>query len=155
RPAREEVAMRLERAADVVPRRLAREDEVVESAEQTKGEVPRQLGCDVADPRIVREPATEICVQRRAALAVDRLPLEDLGLTRYFASADLACWTISPNFAGSLTARSASTFRSRSISAAFRPAMNWLYDSPFARAPALMRMIQSFRNSRFLTLRSR
>jgi hypothetical protein len=45
--------------------------------------------------------------------------------------------------------------RSSSISAAFRPAMNWLYESPFARAPALMRMIQSFRNSRFRTLRSR
>ena len=33
--------------------------------------------------------------------------------------------------------------------------MNWLYESPCARAPALMRMIHSRRNVRFLFLRSR
>jgi hypothetical protein len=118
--------MLLERGADVVPRRLTGEHEVVQAAEQPQREVPRQVGRDLADPRVVREPPTQFCVERRAAVAIGRLPLEDLRLPRYFASADLACSTISPNFAGSATARSASTLRSRSISAAFRPAMNWL-----------------------------
>ena len=76
-------------------------------------------------------------------------------LARQAASADLACSASLPNAAGSLIARSASTLRSSSTFAAFRPEMNWLYESPFARAPALMRMIQSRRNSRFLFLRSR
>src|SRR5262249_49560781 len=143
RPAPQERAVLDERRADVVPARLAREHEVVQPAEQAEREVPDEVGSDVADPRVLREPATQCCVERRAAVAVDGLPLEDLGLPRYFASADFACSAISPNLAGSETARSASTLRSRSISAAFRPAMNWLYERPFARAPALIRMIQS------------
>ena len=52
--------MRLERAADVVPRRLPREDEVVEPAEQAQREVPRQLGRELADSRIAREPAKRV-----------------------------------------------------------------------------------------------
>src|SRR5918992_4839890 len=70
-------------------------------------------------------------------------------------NADFAFSAIDPNACGSLTARSASTFRSSSISAFFSPAMNWLYESPLARAPALIRMIQRRRNVRFLFLRSR
>src|SRR6266550_7164761 len=58
-------------------------------------------------------------------------------------SADLAFSAIAPKACGSLTARSASTLRSSSISAFFKPATNWLYESPFARAAALIRMIQS------------
>jgi hypothetical protein len=71
------------------------------------------------------------------------------------ASAALACSAMAPNAAGSLTARSASTFRSSSIPAFEQPCTNWLYESPFARAAALIRVIQSFRNSRFRTFRSR
>jgi hypothetical protein len=36
-----------------------------------------------------------------------------------------------------------------------QPLMNWLYERPFARAAALMRVIQSWRKVRFLTFRSR
>ena len=36
-----------------------------------------------------------------------------------------------------------------------QPWTNWLYERSFARAAALMRVIQSFRNSRFRTFRSR
>ena len=42
------------------------------------------------------------------------------------ASADLAFSAIAPKACGSLTARSASTLRSSSISAFFKPATNWL-----------------------------
>src|SRR6266540_2791318 len=71
------------------------------------------------------------------------------------ASADFACSAIAPNAAGSLTARSASTFRSSSMPACLQPAMNWLYERSCCRAAALMRMIQSRRNVRFFALRSR
>jgi hypothetical protein len=115
-----------ERGVDVAPRRLVREDEVVQAAEQPERVVPVEVGIEIADPRILREPATQIRVERRPAVAVDGLAAEDLRLPCYLASAALACSAISPNFAGSVVARSASTLRSRSISAAFRPAMNWL-----------------------------
>jgi hypothetical protein len=42
------------------------------------------------------------------------------------ANADLAFSAIAPKACGSLTARSASTLRSSSISAFFKPATNWL-----------------------------
>ena len=71
------------------------------------------------------------------------------------ASAAFACSATAVNAAGSATARSASTLRSSSMPALCSPAMNWLYESPFARAAALMRTIQSWRNVRFLFLRSR
>jgi hypothetical protein len=45
-------------------------------------------------------------------------------------SAALACSAIAPNAAGSLTARSASTFRSSSMPALPQPWTNWLYDRP-------------------------
>jgi hypothetical protein len=83
--------------------------------------------------------------------------LEPLVVARgeQFCSAAFACSAIAPKAAGSLTARSASTFRSSSIPAFEQPCTNWLYESPFARAAALIRVIQSFRNSRFRTFRSR
>jgi hypothetical protein len=59
------------------------------------------------------------------------------------------------NAAGSDTAKSASVFRSSSISAALQPAMNWLYERPFARAAALIRWIQRLRKVRFFAFRSR
>src|SRR4051812_3066415 len=71
------------------------------------------------------------------------------------ASAAFACSTIWPNAPGSLTARSASTLRSSSMPAFEQPFTNWLYERPFARAAALIRMIQRRRKSRFLFLRSR
>jgi hypothetical protein len=72
-----------------------------------------------------------------------------------FSSAALACSATIEKAAGSLTASSARDLRSSSISALCSPEMNWLYYIPFARAAALMRMIQSWRNVRFLFLRSR
>src|SRR5690349_9368308 len=129
----------------------------MQSGEQPEWEIPFEVGCNAGDTRVAGQLAAYTRIQRRAAVAVDGLPLEDLALspTVYLASAAFACCTISPNFAGSAIARSARTLRSSSTFAAFRPAMNWLYDNPFARAPALMRMIPSFRNSRLRTLRSR
>jgi hypothetical protein len=79
----------------------------------------------------------------------------DQACSAVFCSAVFACSAIAPNATGSLTARSASTFRSSSIPAFVQPCTNWLYESPFARAAALIRVIQSFRNSRFRTFRSR
>ncbi len=117
-----------ERAADVDPPRLTGEHEVMERAEQAKRKVPVEVGGDLGNKRVVREAAAEIRVELRAAVAVAGLPAEDLRLPVYFAvaSAAFACSTNSANFAGSTTARSARTLRSSSISAAFRPEMNWL-----------------------------
>src|SRR5262249_47614499 len=96
--------------------------------------------------------------------AVARLAEEDLLLAAGCAqaaavdcasSADFACAASSANAAGSRAAMSASTLRSSSTFAAFMPAMNWLYERPLARAPALMRMIQSRRKARLRFFRSR
>ena len=127
-PALQELRVLLERDADLVPRGVTGEHEIVQTAEETQRKVPREIGRDRADPRIFREPATKVGVERRAAVAVRRLPLEDLALPGYFAaaSADLACSTISLNLPGSVAARSASTFRSSSTFAIFKPDMNWL-----------------------------
>ena len=59
------------------------------------------------------------------------------------------------NAALSLIAISDSTLRSRSIPLAPSAAMNRLYWTPCARQAALMRAIQSWRNSRFRLRRSR
>src|SRR5579862_2492009 len=67
--------------------------------------------------------------------------------------AALAFSTSKPNPAASPAATSASTLRSSSMPAAFRPCMNLLYEMPACRQPALMRTIHSARNSRFLFLR--
>jgi hypothetical protein len=48
----------LEGSADVIPRRLLREDEVVQAAEQAQRQVPGEIGSDVADSRVIREPTT-------------------------------------------------------------------------------------------------
>src|SRR5581483_7238241 len=153
----EQLALVGQRGIDVVPARPAAEHEVVQPAEQAQRQVPAKVGRKLADPPVDGEAPAELRIERRAAIAELRLPVEDRGLAVYFAcaSAAFACSASSPNFAGSLTARSARILRSSSTSAAFSPATNWLYESPFARAPALMRMIQRRRNSRFRTLRSR
>src|SRR4029079_18980771 len=65
------------------------------------------------------------------------------------------CSTTLRNPAGSRTAMSASTLRSRSMPASFRPLISRLYEMPFRRAAALIRMIQRRRKSRFLLRRSR
>src|SRR5581483_1016228 len=139
----------------VVPRRLAAEDEVVHAAEEPQREVPAQVGRKRRDARVVGEPRRQRRVHRRARLEVGRLAAEDLFLPGQPGSADFACSASFPNATGSLMARSERTLRSSSTPASFRPEMNWLYERPFARAPALMRMIQSRRNVRFLTFRSR
>src|SRR5262249_59008439 len=71
------------------------------------------------------------------------------------SSADFAFSATAAKASGSETARSASTLRSSAISAFRQPAMNWLYESPFCRAAALIRRIQSRRNSRLRFFRSR
>jgi hypothetical protein len=67
----------------VVPRRLAAEHEEVQASEKAKRRVPRRLAPDdLGDGRIVREPAAEVDVERRAALALPGLLLEDLSLSQ-------------------------------------------------------------------------
>src|SRR5205814_498339 len=119
--------------------------------------VPRPLLHELVDDRLLRAAARKPRVHRRAkGSEMLRLPAEERGLlAQAFSSAERACSAILPNAAGSLTARSASTFRSSGISALRSPATNWLYDMPSRRAAALMRMIQSRRKVRFLFLRSR
>jgi hypothetical protein len=56
--------MLLERAPDVVPRGLTGKDEIVQPAEEPQRQVPDEIGSDVVDPRIFREPTTELRVQR-------------------------------------------------------------------------------------------
>jgi hypothetical protein len=63
-----------------VPRRLASEDEIVQPAEQPQRQVPLEIGCDAGDPRVAGELTTDAGVQRRAAVAIDGLSLEDLPL---------------------------------------------------------------------------
>src|SRR5207253_10620682 len=125
--------------------------EVMQPREKLQGVTPVDLG---RQERLVRELERKPLVQRRLAREVARLELERLP-TGQVCSAAFACSAIAPNAAGSLTARSASTFRSSSMPAFEQPCTNWLYESPFARAAALIRMIHSRRNSRFLFLRSR
>ena len=87
---------------------------------------------------------------REAGIDLDRKVLAELAV-----SDPAAFKAIAPNAAGSLTARSASTFRSSSMPAFEQPCTNWLYESPFSRAAALMRMIQRLRIVRLRALRSR
>src|SRR5208337_241360 len=57
--------------------------------------------------------------------------------------------------AGSVIARSARIFRSIPTPVFVRPAINLLYVTPFKRAAAFMRAIQSLRKSRLRAFRSR
>src|SRR5205807_252321 len=133
-----------------------RKRQVMQPAQQTDGNVPPYVPDDRLDRRIFGKAPADIGIERRAAaLAGIGLPEERLRELRVqtFSSADFACSAMAPKACGSRTARSASTLRSSSIPAVFKPAMNWLYERPFARAPALIRMIQSRRKVRFLFLR--
>src|SRR5262249_3358960 len=100
------------------------------------------------------ERARELVDRRGDARGVAGSRRSD-GEAQLASSAALAFSATALNPAGSLTAMSASTLRSSSISAFLQPATNWLYESPSCRAAALMRMIQSERIVRLRTLRSR
>src|SRR3954453_848959 len=145
------------------------EREKVQAAEESDRRIPPHLTDDRLHPPLGptaegspppggREPGADVGIQRRAA-ALARLRLMQEGFlelgVQAVSSADFACSAIAPNACGSLTASSARTFRSSSMSAFFSPAINWLYERPLARAPALIRMIQSRRKVRFFALRSR
>src|SRR5262249_2648596 len=134
------------------------EREVVEPAEETNRNIPANLADDRLDRRILRQPTADPGIEARAAPPAGvGLPEERLCevAPQVFSRADFACSASAPNACGSLTASSASTLRSSSMLAFFIPATNWLYERPLARAPALIRMIQSRRNVRFFALRSR
>src|SRR5262249_47677011 len=93
----EERCLPLERAGDVVPRRLPREHEVVQAAEQTERDVPRdRLRQDRVEPTLADELTEQRRVQGRPAVAERGLPLEGLGPAGYFAAASavFACSTI-------------------------------------------------------------
>eukprot|EP00622_Pseudochattonella_farcimen_P001726 FR736493.1.p1 GENE.FR736493.1~~FR736493.1.p1 ORF type:complete len:194 (-),score=23.71 FR736493.1:398-979(-) len=64
-------------------------------------------------------------------------------------------WTTALNDSGSVTARSARTFRFSSMRASPIPAIKREYPMPCCRLAAFRRSIHVFRNSLFLTLRSR
>src|SRR6185503_18699457 len=89
--------------------------------------------------------------QAEGLAAGDGLADPDAGAAA--GAAALAVATRAANAASSRAAMSASVLRSRSTPARFSPAMNWLYEISWARAAALMRMIQSRRKSRFLRRR--
>jgi hypothetical protein len=73
REALQELRVRLE--VEIFPGGLASEDEVVEPGEQLEGRA-----ADGVRPRVVREAAAELGVERRAALAVEGLLQKDLSL---------------------------------------------------------------------------
>jgi len=53
----------------------------MQPTEQAERQIPLEIGNNTGDPRVARELPTDLRVQRRAAVAVDGLPLEDLPLT--------------------------------------------------------------------------
>jgi hypothetical protein len=103
----------------------------MEPRQQPECGVPaRRVLDEPADERLVREVTKELGVDRRPPLRLRGLVEEDLAPATQDASAALARSAILPNAAGSLTARSASTFRSSSMFAFLHPETNWLYESP-------------------------
>src|SRR5262249_17738919 len=80
------------------------------------------------------EEQPELFAPAAVVQLADELELLVVARADQLVSADLARSAIAPKACGSSTARSARTLRSSSISAFFSPAMNWLYESPFARA---------------------
>src|SRR5262249_13417985 len=123
--------------------------------EKPQRRVPRGLRSDDRRRgRIAREATAQRRVERRAAVALLGLRVEDLA-ERQACSAAFACSAIAPNACGSLTASSASTLRSSGMSALRSPDISWLYERPFCRAAALMRMIHRRRNVRFFAFLSR
>src|SRR5919204_3244816 len=103
----------------------------------------------------LRDEEAELVAPATVGELPDELELLVLPRPDQVSSAAFACAAIAPKAAGSFTARSASTFRSSAMSAFRRPATNWLYESPFARAAALIRTIQSRRKVRLRFFRSR
>lgn len=98
----------------------------MQPAEQAQREVPGTIVDELERARVRGEATAQPRVQRRPTVAKAGLTEKMLRRTSYFANAAFACAAISPNFFGSLTARSARTFRSSSTFAALSPAMNWL-----------------------------
>src|SRR5439155_20301501 len=126
---------------------------VVQSAEKPARQVPAIVRGDRCNDGVVREAPTDRCVDQRAGrlagvrLVQEMLPQPGVQAAAVFpSSAAFAFSTTAANATGSLTAMSASDLRSSSIPAACTPAMNRLYERPFARGAALMRMIQCRRN---------
>jgi hypothetical protein len=71
----QEVRVLLERGADVVPRRAAAEDEVVQAREELERCAPlRLLAEDRVDARVARQLARDACVEGRAELEPARPP---------------------------------------------------------------------------------
>ena len=97
--------------------------------------LPRDEQLDGLDSRGGRRLDQILALRDKEAELVPPAPLrqlpnelEPLVLTgsNQASSAALACAAIAPKAAGSLTARSASTFRSSAMSALRQPATNWL-----------------------------
>ena len=133
------VASRLEHSHGVAPRVEPFESASNAGCEQLQGR-SRAVVDDLPHSRLESEAAAKLGIERRAAALallrlVEKSPLELGG--QLFSSAVFACSAIFPNASGSTTAISARTLRSSSIPACRQPAMNWLYDSPWPRAPAL------------------
>ena len=121
-----------ERPWHVVPASLAAQHELVEPAQQPERPVPARRRLENAvHERLVRELGADADVERRAAARLLGLVEEELAprgrqAAVCCASAAFACSAIAANATGSLTARSASIFRSSSIPALRHPATNWL-----------------------------
>jgi hypothetical protein len=121
--------------------------------EAAKAELDEILALGGEQPRLLPVlPCGEELADEPELLVVARL---DQAAETSVSSEAFARSATTANAAGSDTARSARDLRSSSIPARRTPAMNLLYDRPLARAAALIRTIQSERNVRFLTFRSR
>ncbi len=153
------VASRLEHRHRVAPRiEPFREREVVQAAEQLQRAVPAARRRRSLARPARSEAAADLGIQRRAAaLALLRLVEENAARARRSAlrarssPARRSCRTLRGRPRRS---RREPCGRARSPPCR-QPAMNWLYDSPWPRAAALMRMIHSRRMSRLRALRSR
>src|SRR5712691_4573526 len=127
-------------------------------------------------PEVTRLDALELVRVVRAAelgdrtrnnfIQIDHLKFDYLGAVRHPSSGEGCFQYYAPSLAFawlascakavlSTTARSASTLRSTSIEAFFRPCMKAEYVMPCSRTAALMRAIQRARNCRLRCLRSR
>jgi hypothetical protein len=119
----------IECVAPAVPLQIPGEDEVVQSGDELQRCAPVVLPDEPVDSGLVGELVPQPLVERRAPRGGADLLLEDLAPLGYGAdfgapSAALACSAITPKARGSLTARSASTFRSSSIPALLQPFTN-------------------------------
>src|SRR5207248_6326362 len=101
--AADERSVLLERGVDVAPRCLFGEHEVVQGGRELERRAPAELVEELIDPRVVREAAPQLFVERRAAVGRADL-IEKRLAAQARSSADFAWLARAPKACGSLTA---------------------------------------------------